>query len=719
MSRAAQASGAALSVRERTRALVESVPVWAWLAGLVLVSAVVRIALSRRSPAPWIFVDEIIYSELAKSFAETGRLSIRDEATTAYGFVYPVLISPAYAIFDNLPHAYAAAKAINSVVMSLAAIPAYLLARRLLSPLLSFVSAVLAVAVPSMVYTGTLMTENAFYPAFLFAVLAIVLMLERPTTFRQFAALLAIAFAFFIRVQAVALVAVLITAILLYILLESRADREKLDVRGLLRRLDTYRTTWAVLGAGLLLVVGVQAIRGREASEIIGAYRAAGDVDYSVGEVARWFLYHVAGLDLYLGVIPFAAFLLVVGVALWRSETSQRARIFAAVALPTVFWVTLLVATFASQPSIERIQERNLFYLAPLFFIALLLWVSRGLPRPWPLAAVAAATAAALPGVIPYTELIGPPAVSDTLALLPLWDLQDSVITIGQVAAVVVVIAIAMGLVFLLLPRRLAFVLPTLLLALFIVMSEPIASRIQTASVGSLFSGIRVEREWIDEAVPAGSSVALVWSGNTSERAIWDNEFFNRAAGPVYHVSAPLPGNLPETAVEPDAQTGVLVRSDGTVVEAEYALSDGSFPLGGEPIARDPGVGMTLYRVDGPLALSALIDGLYPNDTWSGPELTYTRLGCDGGILTVSVTSDPVLFTRPQTVTAAVGGMVVAETRVAPRAADHPLVVPLQSANGRCEVTFAITPTAVPAEVVGGGDTRELGIHFAAFQYNP
>ena len=36
-----------------------------------------------------------------------------------------------------------------------------------------------------MVYTGTLMTENAFYPIFLTAALALVLMLERPTWQRQ------------------------------------------------------------------------------------------------------------------------------------------------------------------------------------------------------------------------------------------------------------------------------------------------------------------------------------------------------------------------------------------------------------------------------------------------------------------------------------------------------------------------------------------------------
>ena len=51
--------------------------------------------------------------------------------------------------------------------MSLAAVPIYFLARRVLPQRLSLVAAVLSLAIPSMVYTGTLMTENAFYPVFL------------------------------------------------------------------------------------------------------------------------------------------------------------------------------------------------------------------------------------------------------------------------------------------------------------------------------------------------------------------------------------------------------------------------------------------------------------------------------------------------------------------------------------------------------------------------
>ena len=94
---------------------------------------------------------------------------MRDEAFGVVSVLYPLLLAPAYLLFDSLPDAYAAARTINAVVMSLAAIPAYLIARRLLATGLSLLAALLAVALPSLAYTGTLMSENAFYPSFLLA----------------------------------------------------------------------------------------------------------------------------------------------------------------------------------------------------------------------------------------------------------------------------------------------------------------------------------------------------------------------------------------------------------------------------------------------------------------------------------------------------------------------------------------------------------------------
>ncbi len=63
--------------------LVRSVPAWVWVAALVVLSTGIRYVLARRAVAPWIMVDELIYSELAKSFAGSGHFLVREHATAA------------------------------------------------------------------------------------------------------------------------------------------------------------------------------------------------------------------------------------------------------------------------------------------------------------------------------------------------------------------------------------------------------------------------------------------------------------------------------------------------------------------------------------------------------------------------------------------------------------------------------------------------------------
>ena len=64
---------------------------------------------------------------------------------------------------------------------------------------------------------------------------------------------------------------------------------------------------YLLAAAGAALVVIVQVARGRSVFGIFGAYQAASSSHYSVGDVTRWFLYHVSELDLSVGVLPFAA----------------------------------------------------------------------------------------------------------------------------------------------------------------------------------------------------------------------------------------------------------------------------------------------------------------------------------------------------------------------------------------------------------------------------
>jgi hypothetical protein len=689
-------------------AAVRSIPAWAWLAGLVVSSILLRYGLGRRNAAPWIMVDELVYSELAKSFAATGHFLWRDEPAGSYGFVYPVLISPAYRAFSSVPQAYAAAKTINAEVMSLAAIPSYLLARRVVSAPFALLGALLAVAVPSMLYTGTMMTENAFYPVFLAAALALVLVLERPTALRQVALLALCGLAFATRVQALALLPALVTAPLLLAWFDRRGWRS----------LGAYRVLWGALGGAVALVLAVQLARGHSPRAVLGAYEVAGRHHYTVGSVSRWFLYHVAELDLYVGVAPFAALLLVAALARGLPRPAQA---FVAAALAVSFWLVLEVAAFASLPTVGRIEERNMFFVAPLFFTALLLWVERGAPRPPVAAGLAAALAVALPPLIPYRTAIGVQATSDTLALLPWWWLQDHVITLGQVWIAVLVGALAVAALLLLVPRQLALVLPAVVLGYLALTFFPVENGrhgLRMASLGALFQGITAGRvDWVDRAAGRNTDVAFLWSGRLDAFTLWENEFFNRSIGPVYELASPLGGGLPSTAVRIDRSDGTLRDPAGRKVRAPFVLTDELVPLAGEPVARDKPKGLVLLRVGGPLRVTTFTSGIYV-DTWSGARVRYERLDCEGGRVVVQLASDAKLFHAPQTVTARVGGRVAARTRVLP-ATPARLVVPLRrGAGGRCRVAFTVSPTSVPARVVPGStDTRALGVHFLGFAY--
>ncbi len=298
--------------------------------------------------------------------------------------------------------------------------------------------------------------------------------------------------------------------------------------------------------------------------------------------------------------------------------------------------------------------------------------------------------------------------------IVPLWNVQDSV-TLPRLDDVVLVAGLAAGALFLLVPRRYALVLPAAVLGYFALAIHPIHAGphgMERAAADALFEGIRVpERDWIDRAVPAGAEVAALWTGRTHRFTVNQNEFFSGSVGPVYTLGGPMPGGFPETAVTVDEGSGE-VRNGDDAIKAEYAYTDGSVALDGEPVARDERLGLTLYRTNGPLISTTSVEGVY-NDQWSGPEVTYRRVRCEGGTLTVALDSDPGLFDEPQTVTATSGGNR-AFIRVEPAEATR-MTVPLASENGVCTARFTVSPTKVP----GNGDDRELGVHFRAFEYAP
>jgi Dolichyl-phosphate-mannose-protein mannosyltransferase len=396
-----------------TRARVAAVPTWAWLTGIVVLAAASLYVIGRQIVAPWILTDELIYSSLSRSFAATGEFLIRGAHYRHIGPVYPVLISPAYAIFDSIPHAYAAIKVINAVLMALTAVPAYFLGRRVLSTRFALIGALLAVAIPSILYSGTVMTENAFYPVFVATALAFVLALERPTIQRTLVLFALCVLAFFVRAQAIVLLPAIVTAPFL--------------MAAFRRNLRTLREYWPLFALVAVLVVPallVQVARGRPLSGLFGRYSFVGHLHYSVWPVLKWFVYHLAELDLYAGVLPFAALVLMIVTA--RRLTPAGQALVAGTAALTV-WPALEVGAFvAAQPWLDRIQDRNTFFVVPLLLIVLLMWIERGLQRPRPAVVIAVVVACALPAVLPLESLLRTAVVSDALGLIPWWEMVTS-----------------------------------------------------------------------------------------------------------------------------------------------------------------------------------------------------------------------------------------------------------------------------------------------------
>ena len=64
----------------RSSSWLRAVPAWAWLTAIVAGSTVFRALAARGMPGPFIFIDELIYSELAKSFAAGGHFLVRGVA---------------------------------------------------------------------------------------------------------------------------------------------------------------------------------------------------------------------------------------------------------------------------------------------------------------------------------------------------------------------------------------------------------------------------------------------------------------------------------------------------------------------------------------------------------------------------------------------------------------------------------------------------------------
>jgi len=346
----------------RTEALARTaaIPARLVLAGIVAVSFAVRLAAAIVHSTPLYFPDEYIYSGIARSLAESGRPLIRGHSAHFPAMLEPLLAAPFWLSHDPAV-AYRLTQAENALFMSLAAVPSYLLVRRLGGGSWAALSAAaLTVASADLFFASFVLADAVAYPLVLGAVYLGVCALARPSRGNQLGFALLAGLATFTRIQYVFLPLVFLAGALVV---------ERFSLRSTVRR---FRFSLVLYAAPLALVAALGPKR------LLGYYSGVANLGVKPVAIGHWLgtdallLAYAAGFALVPGALAGLAF------ALRRPRTREESA-FAALTIGVLLAIFAEAALYATNGS-DRFQERYLMVLMPLVFPAFWLWTKRGRP---------------------------------------------------------------------------------------------------------------------------------------------------------------------------------------------------------------------------------------------------------------------------------------------------------------------------------------------------
>jgi hypothetical protein len=568
---------------------------WPLLAGLVGLSFAVRAALGWLRATPIYLGDEYLYAVLGRSLAESGRPLVRGEAAHFPALLQPLLTAPAWLVGD-VGTAYHLVQTIGALGMSLAALPAYWLARRLgLSTRLALGLAALAIALPDLIYASWVVAEPFAYPLVLAATAAAVAALARPSRRAQLAFVALAALAAFARIQFVVLPACFLGALLVVGLRERR-------LRAVLRE---------QLLPLVLLAVPVAVALALGPARVLAFY--SGVVEVHVDPLA---LVERSGRNLVV-LLYASGFVLVPGAILGLALAIARPRTRAELAFAAL--TCLLTASLLIEAGLfgafGQAQERYVFYVLPLAAIGFGLYASRG----WPhrlvhtlLAAGLVAVAAVVPlaGYAAADEKMHSPLLYGTFRFEQLFDTPGSgSLVVALAATVSIALLVACSL------RPRVATPAGLALALVLCTGFATAAAVfdheNTSSARRSFFGH--DPSWVDHA--RLGDVTLLRNAAGQRGAAFQQLFWNRSVKRLLL----MPG---AGAVDPFSADRVRVADDGSL------LADGR-PLTGALLvdrhavamrltgAREVGSapGFSLFRPVGRPRLALLFFGRY-YDGW-------------------------------------------------------------------------------------------------------
>jgi hypothetical protein len=401
------------------------VPAAVVLAGVVAASWALRVFLAARHDALVYLPDEYVYAELARSIAETGRPLVRGELAHFPGLLEPLLAAPFWLPGDPA-FAFRATQALHALAMSLAAVPAYLIARTLgLGKTVSLWTGVVAVAAPGLAYSAYLLSDPIGYPLALAALYAGVRALERPTAGRELAFFALAGLATFTRVQYAFLLAAFVAGAL--VLERGRPTR-------VLRRFPLAAAV-TVAGIGVVAWLGPARLLGTYWTGTHGGRDLIGGAGWLPAD-GMLFAY-AAGWVLVPGAV--------VGLAYALAAPRSRAEAAFATLAGGLAVGLFAVAAAIAELDTHRFQERYLLSLVPVAAIAFGLGCRRGTRARYASAALAVVLLIVAVRV-PISAYVVYGAVTDSPTL---WAARRLAIALGSAtdgAVVVLVVATALSL---------------------------------------------------------------------------------------------------------------------------------------------------------------------------------------------------------------------------------------------------------------------------------
>jgi hypothetical protein len=591
-----------------------ALPAWVWVSGIVTASFFGRLIAAAGRPVPHYLPDEYIYPSLARSFAEHGRPMIRGVGVHFPALLDPLVTAPVWLVTHDPVRAYAITQVLHAAFVSLAAIPAYLLCKRLsLATWLAVAVAALAVAVPDGVYASSMLADPLAYPLVLTTVYLGVCLVERSTIGLQLVFAFASALTVLARVQyAVVPLAVLGAELV--------ADRGRIHLS--LRRL------WLALV--LLVVPPVVLFATLGSQRVLGVY-SHGNHALHPGSLAHWvaregmLLAYASGWVLIPGALA--------GLALAAFRPFHRAELAFGVTTLLLGGALLLEAAQIADTDSQRFQERYLFTLVPLLAVAFGLYVRRGLPWRIPVG-LGSAALLLLAARVPLSGFAAAHNKDDSPTLWAVLRLE-SLVSVGNGSLAVALVAAALSAIAALAAfRKLPAAVAVLAALAACCALSAGASSYDHLSSTSLRHSLNPDLRWVDHA-GLGSVDLLAPPGARKEQS-WEQLFWNTSVHRLLLLGSPPLDqfDMKLVRVAPDGRILVDGRTDRRPLLVQTYASSVQM-TGVTRVRRD--VIFDLYRPAGTPRLRVVAAGRYP-DKWLTPRGAVTVWTKTAGTLTLVVT---------------------------------------------------------------------------------